>query len=467
MPYKGLGFLKGRITEPCVREWADELRPGAKTTLYAVLKFLEWIQANGYFPSAKAMLDDQKKCRKSDDEDEEYKHLKMVKKYLASKKYLTGPHKGEQVGTADRQATYSAIRNFYNHFHRDLPQLRPGEFDTLFAATDLDGRRAGELTPLKAEDVRRFALALPQPWRAVIVVLFQGALGVAEFEQFNRSLWSNIVKDLNKPGPVKVTGLIRQKTAARQAARKPKVPVYYTFLGKDAKEQIREWLKIRPKVTLPHLFVVRQMDAEKRAKQGEWTAVSANTIQKDTTTWAKRSGLVQESDLERYRIHAHELRDLFASICSTNGVSKVATEFFLGHDIDRFHYDKSPDIFPDHYRNEYKKVEPQLNIISMPIGGEEEAKRAAREEFIRMRLQWEHVPEGEYANRDLASMTVDEVNELVRTKGSASTATNGGQPVPNGRTQKVVPMSAVEEWVERGWEFVTRLPTGNAVIRRL
>jgi hypothetical protein len=77
LPYKGLDYLKSKITEACVKRWADSLKPGAKTTLYNVQKYLEWVKAKGYFPTAQAMLDDQKKCRKSDDENEEFKHLEM------------------------------------------------------------------------------------------------------------------------------------------------------------------------------------------------------------------------------------------------------------------------------------------------------------------------------------------------------------------------------------------------------
>jgi hypothetical protein len=34
LPYKGLDKLKEKITEPCVRVWADTLKEGDKTTLH-------------------------------------------------------------------------------------------------------------------------------------------------------------------------------------------------------------------------------------------------------------------------------------------------------------------------------------------------------------------------------------------------------------------------------------------------
>jgi integrase len=468
LPYKGLDFLKSKITEACVKKWADALKPGAKTTLYNVQKYIDWVKGKGYFPSAQAMLDDQKKCRKSDDEDEEFKHLEMLKEYISAKRYVAGPHKGELVGTGERKAVDAAVRNFYASFHRDLPKLRSGEFESLFAASELDGRRAGELTPLTADDAHRLALALPQPWRAVVVVMIQGALAEAEFEQFNQSLWRNVVKNMSKPGPVMVEGLIRHKTAARQAAHKGKVKTYYTFLGKDAKDQIKEWLAMRPKTTLPHLFVVRQMDAAKRAAGGEWTPVVANTIQKNVTLWAKRSKLIEESDLNRYRVHPHEVRDMFKTLCSARGVSKVASEFFMGHDIDRLKYDKSPEVFPDDYRNEYKKVEPYLNILSNPSGPRaslDEARRAAREEFTRMRLA-PYYSQTEMAGMNVSEMSVEEVDRRIAERKAANRATDGGQPNGGGGKQKVIPLKDLSKWVDDGWEFVQALPSiGQAVVR--
>lgn len=36
----------------------------------------------------------------------------------------------------------------------------------------------------------------------------------------------------------------------------------------------------------------------------------------------------------------------------------------IGHAIDKLGYDKSPQVYPEHFRVEYGKVEPMLNIFS-------------------------------------------------------------------------------------------------------
>ncbi|MGH2638114.1 MAG: hypothetical protein ACRDF4_02340, partial [Rhabdochlamydiaceae bacterium] len=43
---------------------------------------------------------------------------------------------------------------------------------------------------------------------------------------------------------------------------------------------------------------------------------------------------------------------------------KDECKFFLGHEIDKLHYDKSPDEYPDYWKMLYKKLEPFLNVVS-------------------------------------------------------------------------------------------------------
>jgi predicted RNase H-like nuclease (RuvC/YqgF family) len=52
------------------------------------------------------------------------------------------------------------------------------------------------------------------------------------------------------------------------------------------------------------------------------------------------------------------------SACTVAGVARPVAEYIIGHDIDKLYYDKSPDVYPEHYRQEYAKVEPLINIFS-------------------------------------------------------------------------------------------------------
>ena len=87
-----------------------------------------------------------------------------------------------------------------------------------------------------------------------------------------------------------------------------------------------------------------------------------------------------------------------------------------------------------------------------------------RADFNRQWLLMANVPEKEFADKDLASMTTKEVKELAAEKGSAQqTAANGGR---GPQKEKVVAMAAVKCWLNRGWHYVGPLPTGEAVISK-
>jgi hypothetical protein len=60
---------------------------------------------------------------------------------------------------------------------------------------------------------------------------------------------------------------------------------------------------------------------------------------------------------------------------------------------------------------------------------------------------------------DLSQLTSEEMQELIKKKSMQALGLNGNSK------QKVVPMNEVRAWITEGWEFVTTLPTNEAVIR--
>jgi len=155
--------------------------------------------------------------------------------------------------------------------------------------------------------------------------------------------------------------MVRSKTSRGE------VKDYCTFLGQDSKLLLRQWIRTRPKVNLPELFVTfRKVDRT-------WVPVRPEQVGSTVTDTAMRATLIAKGPYglaNRYRVHAHEFRDLVKSVCDLNGV-EVASEWFLGHDIDRLGYKKSPWYDAEFFRNEYKKVEPILNLFHQLLQFEE------------------------------------------------------------------------------------------------
>lgn len=204
------------------------------------------------------------------------------------------------------------------------------------------------------------------------MVMFQGAVGLAEYDQFNTCVWREVVKHLDDPGPVRVD-LYRSKTSRTNVKR------YYTFLGEDAKRLIKEWLMMRTKEAGEEaLFVAYNKN------EGRWVPVTGELVSNMIRKVARRTGIIKRNTLGRYHIHAHEFRDLFKSMCTLTGVQRVASEFFLGHDVDKLGYDKSPQYDEGWFRNEYRKIEPKLNLISNPSGeAYEDIKKGATAEMLK------------------------------------------------------------------------------------
>jgi len=337
MPYKSVESLKA--DERCIREWLGELNP--RTALnYGnyFLRYKDWFRAERRWSSAKALLDDYGRLRTEKDR---FKHVDVLKEYIRAK----------GTGSSDKRNTWYAVHSFYSFHRLPLPGVPRNEAARLFRSSEEDRRRSLESAPLRLEEAKRLILNSQQPYRAALALVFQGAMGLAEFTQFNTRGWKGVVDRLDEPGPLKVD-LFREKTSRERAER------YYTFLGEDARRLVREWLSMRPKSDVDALFVAYHK------QRRMWVPLDSVNVGAMVTRVAKKIGLIKPSEVDRYHIHAHEFRDLFKSLCALNGVSPVASEFFLGHRIEKMGYDKSPEYDVEWFRREYRKIESQLNIIS-------------------------------------------------------------------------------------------------------
>ena len=79
----------------------------------------------------------------------------------------------------------------------------------------------------------------------------------------------------------------------------------------------------------------------------------------------------------------------------------------MGHDLDRYGYDKSPDIYEDWFREQYMKAEPWLNILSQDP---EKIPRTKHEDTLkRLRRELEEAKQGQ---GDEVIQLRDEVQQL-------------------------------------------------------
>lgn len=425
------------ITEHCVTQWLNELNPRTAIDYgFYFQKYLIWLSERGYWTSAQKLLEDYEQIETTK---EQYRHIDRLKEHLLEK----------QTSANNRRNIWYAVRSFYAYHRTPLPRIPRHEMDRLFRPSEIDKRRALMMTPLTLDEVRSLILNAPQPYKTALVLLLQSGTGLAEFTQFNLEGWQPVIDRLDNPGPLRID-LYRQKTSRRRVER------YYTFIGADGKRQLQEWLQMRPTCDEPALFVVYNKNRRR------WVPLRGRLIGNMITKIGKRTGLIQANELQRYHIHAHEFRDLFKSLCTLNGVNPVASEFFLGHRIDKLGYDKSPGYDVAWFQREYQKVEPQLNILS-GAGSREDMKKEVTLEAIRRF--------GEALGIDPMKIRIEKQRSLGRSLDSEEEIqliTNEIKKLrePDDDPQIIVHESELETYLVDGWEFVSVLPSQKILIRK-
>jgi hypothetical protein len=88
----------------------------------------------------------------------------------------------------------------------------------------------------------------------------------------------------------------------------------------------------------------------------------------------------------RYPFHSHEGRDTLVTLGRRAGVDLAVVNFFVGHSIDRYGYDKSPWDDPEHFAEQYSKLSRYLNVVS------------GREELLKE--QYDRTPQEQLRQRD-------------------------------------------------------------------
>ena len=214
---------------------------------------------------------------------------------------------------------------------------------------------------------------------------------------------------------------------------------------------IKDWIKMKPAESNT-LFIV--FNKNKR----DWVPLTGRNLGNYLTKIAKKIGLIKPNGMNRYHIHLHEFRDLFKSLCTLHGVNPVASEFFLGHTIDKLGYDKSPEYNEDWFRSEYMKVEPALNILSNPEGKSvdkiEMIKTFARSigaditdlKIARMREEYPDASEEEL------------IGKIIRAELQA---------MKNSKEYKAIDEEELVNFLREGWEIVQPLNGGKIVISRV
>jgi len=291
--------------------------------------------------------------------DSRYDVLNLVQQYLKE-------HTDWRVST--KKNTYGALRSFFLHNRAELPR------DSSFRIRSEKKPYSGSLT---LDEFKMVLASCNRMYRAIFLCMFQGALGIGEWNYWNWNGWSSLKSQLDMDlNPVKIDLPGRKK-------RKNVVP-YYTYVGFDAIKALKDWLPNR--------------------SSGVKT-IFANQMGTELTEWGlrmywlrhlERLGLINKLDVKnmgnekygiRYEKNPHELRDLFRTRWQKSGRASEVGEFFMGHEIDPLGYNKA--MRDERYtRGEYRRATKWLNILSekpeyIHVDEVDEIKASLKDEILK------------------------------------------------------------------------------------
>jgi site-specific recombinase XerD len=229
---------------------------------------------------------------------------------------------------------------------------------------------------------------------------------------------------------------------------------YFTFVGVEAITYINEYLQERSK-----------KHKEKLTPNAPVLAFDPRGVKK--TNPLLRTSLVTR-DIKEAIIKAgfswrpYVLRsyaDTNMIVAEAKGlISHPFLSFLMGHkgDIEaRYSTNKGrlPPTMIEEMRKSYKKCEPMLSTQSAELG-KDEIKQTVKEEFLSVA----GITKEQIENMDVASMSNEEVQKMVRDKLL-------GTMVNNGNKQRVVPIGEVRGYISQGFEYVAALPDGDAIMK--
>jgi len=377
-----------------VSAWLSELERRsintAKSRRYHLYHFCQWLAEKKKIPNTKQLLNHYKILRKTG---EEYQHIDWIKEYLFSE--------GKTKSFSWREGCLSAIREFYRFNRCPLPDEK---IDLAIREEDANHlREKAALKPMTLEDFKKLIEPAKIRDKAALLIMLQSGMGVGEFcYQFNictctkemirkhghTCVPANVLRQIKEGKDIiKIYPLI----AFKQRNLNDQHSLYFTFIGKDAIDALRQYLVFRRQ--LVESAIKEYKELEEKQKKGQylrkWERKRLEILRErlkvitpelnegepiflTNTLSPMREHNVQNAVRELKKITGlldreftpHTCRDLFKTECSHAKIDDIVSEYWIRHKLDSYGYNRLDQLHPQDFEREYKKVVPYLNIIS-------------------------------------------------------------------------------------------------------
>jgi len=246
-------------------------------------------------------------------------------------------NRGLRVKTV--KARITIVRSLFNHNRVQLPKevlLWKVKASTPIVEGDLN-----------TTDIMEMILSFNPTYQAVFTCMFQSGMDLDCFVRWNESGWKSLRETLSRGDNIHEISVNGRKHTKNNL-------VFYTFIGKDALDKVRNYLPYRPEGAT-HIFYT---------KLGK--PITKNSIYLMWLRHLKTLGKITpqgKGTASRYGKNPHELRDVFVTQFQMSPAGKDPAQYFTGHRGDANRYAKAFSN-PEFRRKMYKIGEPYISIFS-------------------------------------------------------------------------------------------------------
>ena len=236
---------------------------------------------------------------------------------------------------------------------------------------------------------------------------------------------------------------------------------YLTFISEEGCKYMKEYLneRINNKEKLSGESPLILPNENKSRKEMKNRFLETQLISREIKKAIKKAGFTWRP----YVFRAYFATNL--DIAEANGkISHSWRQFIMGHkgDIEaRYSTNKNlSDDIKDQIRETYKRCEKYLSTQTTKTQ-EENLTEKLREYTITIFETTFNTKLKKEKKEELMNLTTENFEEELRRISKE----RKNEILNNGNTQKIIKINEIEEYINQGWEFITTLPDGKAIIR--
>lgn len=352
-PSTKYGVTAQEVEEFCrdslVKDWLGKYGGGRRDRAYGLCRYFKWLRTVknlNYCP--RTLLNEQIQLRQSDNIEDRQRHLRLALQHSRDNLDFA------EYGDRRRYALFSWIKNFYDH--HEVP---------LTTAKKVFGGYQKRKNHPKRMDMNlavRILGLVPQRERTILLLMLQSGMEIgAVLNKFNY-MWDDVLP------------LVRAKAERIKvefARRKNNPWPYFTYISRDAIQELRKWLLLRKKI-------LNELNEKGKFVSEETLLKKPIFITEDGTPYKPMNFYgIFRYHLRKHKIKqkprdvvSHMFRGLFKTESSPpeRAIDPRIIQFFMGHisgvDAVGAEYDGSPEVHERVFETEYAKLERFINPYS-------------------------------------------------------------------------------------------------------